>query len=91
MRRHVEERVRIERRADVDPLPRSLVAGKQRERDAAVLDDLPAQVLIDRFLEVEFQHQIERGPGRHGVSNAFYLYLRDPDGHRVRVFRPTQG
>ena len=24
------------------------------------------------------------GPGRHGVSNAFYLYLRDPDGHRSR-------
>jgi catechol 2,3-dioxygenase len=30
--------------------------------------------------------RIERGPGRHGVSNAFYLYLRDPDGHRVEVF-----
>jgi catechol 2,3-dioxygenase len=29
---------------------------------------------------------IERGPGRHGVSNAFYLYLRDPDGHRVEVY-----
>jgi 3,4-dihydroxyphenylacetate 2,3-dioxygenase len=31
-------------------------------------------------------HRIERGPGRHGVSNACYLYLRDPDGHRVEVF-----
>jgi hypothetical protein len=31
-------------------------------------------------------HLIERGPGRHGVSNACYLYLRDPDGHRVEVF-----
>jgi catechol 2,3-dioxygenase len=29
---------------------------------------------------------IERGPGRHGVSNAFYLYMRDPDGHRVEVY-----
>ena len=29
---------------------------------------------------------IERGPGRHGVSNAFYLYLRDDDGHRVEVY-----
>ncbi|WP_382309523.1 3,4-dihydroxyphenylacetate 2,3-dioxygenase [Herbiconiux sp. UC225_62] len=29
---------------------------------------------------------IERGPGRHGVSNAFYLYLRDPDGHRVEIY-----
>jgi catechol 2,3-dioxygenase len=32
------------------------------------------------------QDHIERGPGRHGVSNAFYLYLRDPDGHRVEVY-----
>ncbi len=31
-------------------------------------------------------HHIERGPGRHGVSNAFYLYLRDPDGHRVEIY-----
>ena len=30
--------------------------------------------------------QIERGPGRHGVSNAFYVYLRDPDGHRVEFY-----
>lgn len=28
----------------------------------------------------------ERGPGRHGVSNAFYVYLRDPDGHRVEIY-----
>ena len=32
------------------------------------------------------QGAIERGPGRHGVSNAFYLYLRDPDGHRVELY-----
>ncbi len=32
------------------------------------------------------QDTIERGPGRHGVSNAFYLYLRDPDGHRVELY-----
>jgi catechol 2,3-dioxygenase len=29
---------------------------------------------------------IERGPGRHGVSNAFFLYVRDPDGHRVELY-----
>lgn len=32
------------------------------------------------------QAHIERGPGRHGVSNAFYLYLRDPDGHRIEIY-----
>jgi catechol 2,3-dioxygenase len=29
---------------------------------------------------------IERGPGRHGVSNAFFAYLRDPDGHRIELY-----
>jgi 3,4-dihydroxyphenylacetate 2,3-dioxygenase len=29
---------------------------------------------------------IERGPGRHGISNAFFIYLRDPDGHRLELF-----
>lgn len=29
---------------------------------------------------------IERGPGRHGISNAFFLYIRDPDGHRIEVY-----
>ncbi|MDR5708203.1 MAG: 3,4-dihydroxyphenylacetate 2,3-dioxygenase [Armatimonadota bacterium] len=30
--------------------------------------------------------QIERGPGRHGISNAMFVYLRDPDGHRVELY-----
>ncbi len=29
---------------------------------------------------------IERGPGRHGVSNAFFVYLRDPAGHRIELY-----
>lgn len=28
----------------------------------------------------------ERGPGRHGISNAFFLYIRDRDGHRIELF-----
>jgi 3,4-dihydroxyphenylacetate 2,3-dioxygenase len=42
--------------------------------------------LCDVLGAVNEQGHIERGPGRHGVSNAFYLYLRDPDGHRVEVY-----
>lgn len=30
--------------------------------------------------------KIERGPGRHGISNAFFLYIRDPDGHRIELY-----
>ena len=29
---------------------------------------------------------VERGTGRHGGSNAFYLYIRDPDGHRIELY-----
>jgi len=29
---------------------------------------------------------MERGPGRHGIANAFFLYVRDPDNHRVELF-----
>ena len=30
--------------------------------------------------------EIDRGPGRHGLSNALFLYVRDPDQHRVELF-----
>ena len=30
--------------------------------------------------------RMERGPGRHGVSNAFFLYLRDPEGNRIELY-----
>lgn len=29
---------------------------------------------------------IERGPGRHGISNAMFLYIRDPDGNRIELY-----
>jgi catechol 2,3-dioxygenase len=29
---------------------------------------------------------IERGPGRHGIANAFFLYIRDPDGNRIELY-----
>ena len=30
--------------------------------------------------------RVERGPGRHGPGGMLFVYLRDPDGHRVEVF-----
>lgn len=33
-----------------------------------------------------FGDAIDRGPGRHGISNALFVYLRDPDGHRIELF-----
>lgn len=42
--------------------------------------------LCDQLGARDLARHIERGPGRHGVSNAFYLYLRDDDGHRIEVY-----
>jgi 3,4-dihydroxyphenylacetate 2,3-dioxygenase len=48
----------------------------------------PASVLraCDQLAAAGYAHAIERGPGRHGVSNAFFVYLRDPDGHRIELY-----
>ncbi|MBX3098521.1 MAG: 3,4-dihydroxyphenylacetate 2,3-dioxygenase [Salinibacterium sp.] len=42
--------------------------------------------ICDKLGALRLSDRIERGPGRHGVSNAFYLYLLDPDGHRVEIY-----
>lgn len=48
----------------------------------------PAGILraCDQLAAAGFSEAIERGPGRHGVSNAFFVYLRDPDGHRLELY-----
>jgi len=33
-----------------------------------------------------FATNVEFGPGRHGPGNALFVYMRDPDGHRVELF-----
>jgi catechol 2,3-dioxygenase len=40
----------------------------------------------DKLAASGYLKAIERGPGRHGISNAFFLYLRDPDGHRIELY-----
>ena len=42
--------------------------------------------ICDIIGSLHIEEHIERGPGRHGVSNAFYVYLRDPDGHRLEIY-----
>jgi catechol 2,3-dioxygenase len=42
--------------------------------------------LCDLMATSGFLANMERGPGRHGISNALFLYVRDPDGHRVELF-----
>ncbi len=42
--------------------------------------------LLDLMATTGYVSNIERGPGRHGISNAFFLYVRDPDGHRIEIY-----
>jgi catechol 2,3-dioxygenase len=43
----------------------------------------------DLFVRAGFASQVEFGPARHfSPGLARFLYLRDPDGHRVELF-PT--
>ncbi|PRX37723.1 catechol 2,3-dioxygenase [Meinhardsimonia xiamenensis] len=47
--------------------------------------ETPAHVLdfLDLMATTGHGEMIEHGPGRHGISNALYLYLLDADGHRT--------
>ena len=42
--------------------------------------------LLDLMSTTGYVSNIERGPGRHGISNAFFLYIRDQDGHRTEIY-----
>ena len=42
--------------------------------------------LCDLMASTGYLANMERGPGRHGISNAFFLYVRDPDGHRTELY-----
>jgi len=42
--------------------------------------------LCDSMAAAGFRDSLERGPGRHGISNAFFLYIRDQDGHRLEPY-----
>lgn len=40
----------------------------------------------DKLASSDHNYAFERGPGRHGISNAFFLYILDKEGHRVELF-----
>jgi len=42
--------------------------------------------LLDLMATTGWVDNIERGPGRHGISNAFFLYILDPDGNRIEIY-----
>ena len=52
----------------------------------ATADPLSVLRACDQIAAAGHAEVIERGPGRHGVSNAFFVYLRDPSGHRIELY-----
>jgi catechol 2,3-dioxygenase len=52
----------------------------------AVPDTAAVLRACDQLAAAGFAASIERGPGRHGVSNAFFVYLLDPSGHRIELY-----
>ncbi|MBM4422246.1 MAG: 3,4-dihydroxyphenylacetate 2,3-dioxygenase [Chloroflexi bacterium] len=51
-----------------------------------VSDQLSVLRACDVLAATGYADCIERGPGRHGLSNAFFVYLRDPDGNRIELY-----
>ncbi|MDX6449994.1 MAG: catechol 2,3-dioxygenase [Gaiellaceae bacterium] len=42
----------------------------------------------DTLGELGWGDYVEFGPGKHSVGHSYYVYLRDPDGHRVELLLP---
>jgi len=42
--------------------------------------------VCDLAASMGFAANVEFGPGRHGPGHALFVYLRDPDGHRIELF-----
>jgi catechol 2,3-dioxygenase len=42
--------------------------------------------VCDLAADMGFGENVEFGPGRHGPGHALFVYMRDPDGHRIELF-----
>jgi len=51
-----------------------------------VKDEMAVIRLCDNLASAGYADAIERGPARHGISNAFFVYVRDFDGNRVEFY-----
>lgn len=63
--------------------------GPQMHHFAYIVADVPSLFrALDTAGGTGFGKAFERGPGRHGQGHAYYVYFRDPDGHRVEILPP---
>jgi catechol 2,3-dioxygenase len=64
-------------------------AGPRLHHFAYVVADLAAMLrAADTAAYFGFGRQVEHGISRHGPPNGVFLYLRDPDGHRIELILP---
>ncbi|WP_394650284.1 3,4-dihydroxyphenylacetate 2,3-dioxygenase [uncultured Deinococcus sp.] len=77
----------IQRRGSVHDLALTNGTGPRLHHFAYWMPDMQSIIrTCDILAGARMPEAIERGPGRHGVSNAFFLYIRDPDGHRIELY-----
>jgi catechol 2,3-dioxygenase len=77
----------IQRRGAVHDLALTNGSGPRLHHFAYWMPDAMSIIrACDILAGARMPEAIERGPGRHGISNAFFLYVRDPDGHRIELY-----
>lgn len=52
----------------------------------SVLEPMGVIRACDALAGAGYADNIERGPARHGISNALFVYVRDPDGNRFELY-----
>jgi len=61
-------------------------SGPRCHHAAYVAPSVPSVVRgLEAAGNLGFLDNVEHGPGHHGHGHSFYVYLRDPDGHRVEL------
>jgi catechol 2,3-dioxygenase len=64
-------------------------AGPRFHHAGFVVSDINHVVrALDCAGNLGFNENLEHGPGRHGHGHSYYIYLRDPDGHRIELLLP---
>nr|WP_231862913.1 3,4-dihydroxyphenylacetate 2,3-dioxygenase [Alicyclobacillus mali (ex Roth et al. 2021)] len=83
----VKKAVWLQRKGNVHDIALMEGKGPRLHHIGFWMDDMGSIIrACDILGGAEMHAHIERGPGRHGISNAFFLYLRDPDGHRIELY-----
>jgi catechol 2,3-dioxygenase len=77
----------LQRKGNPHDMVLFLGPGPRLHHTAYTTNDVHTMLLAcDIAGELGYGFNVERGPGRHGPGHALYIYMRDPDGHRMELF-----